>query len=91
MSPFLDAVLKICLAALLGSGILCLYRMWIGPKVADRAIAFDTLAMIFICAICVLCIKWNSVLYFDAVWILMLVGFLGSASIAKYLERGRIF
>jgi len=91
MSPFLAAVLKVCLAALLGSGILCLYRMCIGPKVADRAIAFDTLAMIFICAICVLCIQWNSVLYFDAVWILMLVGFLGSASIAKYLEKGRIF
>ncbi len=91
MSPFLVAVLKICLAALLGSGILCLYRMVIGPKVADRAVAFDGLAMVFICVICVLCIQWKSVLYFDAVWILMLVGFLGSASIAKYLERGRIF
>jgi multisubunit Na+/H+ antiporter MnhF subunit len=91
MSPFLDVVLKLCLAGLLVSGILCLYRMWVGPKVADRAIAFDTLAMVFICVICVLCIKWNSVLYFDAVWILMLVGFLGSASIAKYLMSGRIF
>jgi multicomponent K+:H+ antiporter subunit F len=91
MSPFLAAVLKLCLAALLGSGILCLYRMLIGPKAADRAVAFDTLAMIFICVICVLCIQWNSMLYFDAVWILMLVGFLGSASIAKYLEQGRVF
>jgi len=91
MSPFLAGVLKVCLAALLLSGMLCLYRMLIGPKIADRAIAFDTLAAIFICIICVLCIKWNSVLYFDAVWMLMLVGFLGSASIAKYLENGRIF
>ena len=91
MSPFLAGVLKVCLAALLLSGMLCLYRMRIGPKIADRAIAFDALAAIFICIICVLCIHWNSVLYFDAVWILMLVGFLGSASIAKYLEKGRIF
>ncbi len=91
MSPFLGPVLKLCLAALLVSGILCLYRMLIGPKAADRAVAFDTLAMIFICVICVLCIQWNSVLYFDAVWILMLVGFLGSAAIAKYLEQGRVF
>jgi multisubunit Na+/H+ antiporter MnhF subunit len=91
MSPFLAVVLKLCLAALLLSGILCLYRMLIGPKVGDRAIAFDTLAMVFICVICVLCIQWGSTLYFDAVWILMLVGFLGSASIAKYLENGRIF
>ncbi len=91
MSPFLDVVLKLCLLALLASGFMCLYRMLIGPKAADRAVAFDTLAMIFIGVICVLCIKWNSLLYFDAVWILMLVGFLGSASIAKYLEKGRIF
>ncbi|HSB68534.1 MAG TPA: monovalent cation/H+ antiporter complex subunit F [Candidatus Methylomirabilis sp.] len=91
MSPFLAAVLKLCLSALLLSGIMCLYRMIIGPKAADRAVAFDTLAMIFIGIICVLCIQWDSALYFDAVWILMLVGFLGSASIAKYLEKGRVF
>ena len=91
MSPFLAIVLKLCLAALLASGLMCLYRMLIGPKAADRAVAFDTLAMVFIGVICVLCIQWHSVLYFDAVWILMLVGFLGSASIAKFLEKGRIF
>jgi multisubunit Na+/H+ antiporter MnhF subunit len=91
MSAFLAVTLRICLAALLASGILCLYRMFIGPKAADRAVAFDTLAAVFICIICVLCIRWNSILYFDAVWILMLVGFLGSAAIARYLEKGRVF
>jgi multicomponent K+:H+ antiporter subunit F len=91
MSLFLVVALKLCLAALLVSGILCLYRMLIGPKAADRAVAFDTLAAVFICVICVLCIQWNSVLYFDAVWILMLVGFLGSAAIAMFLEKGRVF
>lgn len=91
MSVFLVVVLKVCLATLLVSGMLCLYRMLIGPKAADRAVAFDSLAAIFVCMICVLCIQWNSVLYFDAVWILMLVGFLGSAAIAMYLEKGRVF
>ncbi len=91
MSPFLLTVTKLCLAALLGSGVMCLYRLIIGPKGADRAVAFDTLAMIFLGIICVLCIQWRSALYFDAIWILTLVGFLGSASIARYLERGRVF
>jgi len=91
MSLFLVVALKFCLAVLLVSGILCLYRMLIGPKAVDRAVAFDTLAAVFICVICVLCIQWNSVLYFDAVWILMLVGFLGSAAIAMFLEKGRVF
>ena len=91
MSLFLAVVLKVCLATILVSGMLCLYRMLIGPKAADRAVAFDSLAAVFICVICVLCIQWNSVLYFDAVWILMLVGFLGSAAIAMFLEKGRVF
>jgi multisubunit Na+/H+ antiporter MnhF subunit len=91
MSPFLLIVTRTCLMALLASGAMCLYRMIIGPKAADRAVAFDTLTMIFIGIICVLSVRWESALYFDAVWILTLVGFLGSASIARYLERGRIF
>jgi multisubunit Na+/H+ antiporter MnhF subunit len=36
-------------------------------------------------------VAWNSIVYFDAVWILTLVGFLGSAAIARYIERGRVF
>jgi multisubunit Na+/H+ antiporter MnhF subunit len=91
MTPFLAVVLELCLAALLGSGMLCLYRMRLGPGAADRAVAFDSLAAVFIGIICVLCVLWNSTLYFDAVWILMLIGFLGSAAIAHYLEKGQVF
>jgi multisubunit Na+/H+ antiporter MnhF subunit len=91
MSPFLDTVSTTCLAALLLSAAMCLYRLGIGPDTPDRAVAFDTLAMVFVGVICTLCIRWSSSLYFDAVWILTIVGFLGSAAIARYLERGRLF
>jgi multisubunit Na+/H+ antiporter MnhF subunit len=91
MSPFLDAVSLVCLAVLLLSGAMCLYRLAIGPDTPDRAVAFDTLSMVFVGIVCTLCIRWRSSLYFDAVWILTLVGFLGSAAIARYLERGRLF
>ena len=49
------------------------------------------LAIVVIGMICVLSVRWDSTLYFDAVWILTLVGFLGSAAIARYLARGRLF
>jgi multicomponent K+:H+ antiporter subunit F len=91
MSEVLSITCTLSLAGLLAAAGLCLYRMLIGPQAADRAIAFDTLSAIFVGIIAVLCIGWNSVLYFDAVWILTLVGFLGSASIARYLEKGRVF
>ena len=91
MSPFLIWIATLCMTALLLTAAACLYRMALGPGAADRAVAFDALANVFISILCVLCIAWDSVLYFDAVWILTLVGFLGSASIARYLERGRVF
>lgn len=90
-SPFFMLVLNICLAGLVVAAAMCLYRLHIGPDSVDRAVAFDTLSSIFVGIICVLCMQWNTVLYFDAVWILMLLGFLGSTAIAKYLISGRVF
>ena len=87
----LTIVAELCLFLLFVSATLCLYRIVIGPRAADRAVAFDTLSTVIVGMICVLCVLWGSTLYFDAVWILTLVGFLGSAAIAKYLARGRIF
>jgi multisubunit Na+/H+ antiporter MnhF subunit len=91
MSPFLHAICMLSLGALLASAALCLHRLGAGPAAADRAVALDTLTMVFIGVVSILCMLWGSVLYFDAVWILTLVGYLGSAAIALYLERGRIF
>lgn len=91
MSPFLHAVSIVCLAALFGGAALCVQRVVIGPSPADRAVALDTLTMVFIGIICVLCILGSSALYFDAVWILTLVGYLGSLAVARYLERGKLF
>lgn len=91
MSTFLYAVSMLCLVALFVSAAFCIYRLTIGPQAADRAVALDTLTMVFIGIICILCMIWDSDLYFDAVWILTLVGFLGSAAIAQYLEKGRLF
>jgi len=91
MSAWLGLVTDLCLLLLFVSGTLCMYRVVVGPGAADRAVAFDTLSSVLIGMICLLCMRWNSTLYFDAVWILTLVGFLGSSAIAKYLARGRIF
>jgi len=91
VSEFLSTVSLLCLAALLAGGAMCVHRVAIGPSPADRAIAIDTLTIVFIAIICVLCVTWSSALYFDAVWIVTLVGYLGSVAIARYLERGKLF
>lgn len=93
MSPIFLTVCNLCLAAMFVTGLMCLYRIVIGPKAADRAVALDMLSNAFIGIICVLCVIWftDQAWYFDAVWILTLVGFIGSASIARYLEQGKVF
>ena len=91
MTAVLDLVARLCLAALFVPAALCLYRIAVGPSAADRAVAFDTLSAVIIGMICILCVIWRSTLYFDAVWILTLVGFVGTAAIARFLARGRIF
>lgn len=91
MSVFVAPIADLCIVGLFVSGALCLYRLVVGPGAADRALAADALSMIVVGLICVLSVRWQSALYFDAVWILTLVGFLGTAAIARYLARGRIF
>jgi multisubunit Na+/H+ antiporter MnhF subunit len=89
--PVLSTIAGLCLLVLFAAAAMCLYRISVGPSAADRAVAFDTLSAVIIGMVCVLCVLWDSALYFDAVWILTLVGFIGTAAIAKYLARGRIF
>lgn len=91
ISNFLETTCWLCLAAFFAGAAICLYRLVIGPNAADRAVALDTLSSIFIGVVVVLCILWWEWFFFDAVWILTLVGFLGSAAIARYLEKGRVF
>lgn len=91
MSAWLGATLDLCLAGLFVAAACCLYRLYLGPRAADRAVAFDTFSSVVVGMICLVCIRWESTLYFDAVWILTLVGFLGSSAIARYLARGRVF
>jgi multisubunit Na+/H+ antiporter MnhF subunit len=81
----------IALLLLFATAMMCLYRLVVGPAAADRALAVDTLTACIVGMICVLCVLWRSTVYFDAVWILTLVGFLGTAAIARYLMRGRVF
>lgn len=88
---FLEWVLYFCLFALFAATGLALYRIIIGPNAADRTIAFDIVAMGFMSIICIVCMLRSQSLYFDAIWILTLVGFIGSAAIARYLEKGRVF
>ena len=48
MSPWLGFVTQLCLLLLFATAGLCLYRMVVGPRAADRAVAFDTLSAVIV-------------------------------------------
>ncbi|MCG3146861.1 MAG: Na(+)/H(+) antiporter subunit F [Verrucomicrobiae bacterium] len=79
-----------CLLALALSAGLCVVRLLRGPSVPDRALALDTLAVNLIGIIGILCIRDNTVVYFDAVLVIAVLGFVSTVAVAKYLLKGDI-
>jgi multicomponent Na+:H+ antiporter subunit F len=68
--------------------MLALYRFMVGPSVADRVVAFDTLTVIAVSAIVVTAWVEGRAIYLDVALIYALLSFLGVVVVARYMERG---
>lgn len=74
----------------LGIGfVLCLVRLVKGPTLADRGIASDLLAMQVVGLAVLLTIRLETLVYFDAVLIVAILGFASTAAFAQYIGRRR--
>ncbi len=78
------------LAALLGCCALCLARAGLGPSVADRMLAVDTLATVVLGMIVVVFAMTGLEYLMNVAIALALLGFVGTLALAKHLE-GRSF
>lgn len=65
----------------------CLIRLFIGPHLADRAIALDTIAIQVIGLVILLSLRVDSLVLFDGALVLSLVGFAGTVAFAQYIVR----
>ncbi len=70
------------------SFVLCSYRLLAGPTLPDRVVAIDTITTIIIAMIAVYCMKEGSAIFYDAILVLSILGFVGTVSMAKFLARG---
>ena len=66
------------------------WRLLIGPSTTDRILALDTLYINSIALIVLLGLFFKSTLYFEAALLIAMLGFVGTAALAKYLLRGDI-
>ncbi|MCX7957239.1 MAG: monovalent cation/H+ antiporter complex subunit F [Endomicrobia bacterium] len=66
--------------------ILCLYRIFLGPTPADRAVATDILGLIVVGICGILCVFTKAPFFIDVAIAWSLQSFIGNLALAKYLE-----
>lgn len=77
----------LCLTLALGCAALRLVR---GPTAQDRILALDTVYIDGMLILLVLGLRFEAGLYFDVALLIALLGFVGSAALAKFLLRGEV-
>jgi multisubunit Na+/H+ antiporter MnhF subunit len=78
-----DSIHTLCRAVLALTAFLVLLRAWRGPSVFDRAIAFETLALVVVGSLLLL-----ANLHVDAAMGLALFSFIGTALLGHFLGQG---
>jgi len=68
---------------------LCLYRLLTGPTLTDRGIASDTLSMQVVGLAILLTIRMRTIMFFDAVLIISILGFASTVAFAQFIARRR--
>ncbi|MCS7151433.1 MAG: monovalent cation/H+ antiporter complex subunit F [Endomicrobia bacterium] len=66
--------------------VLCLYRIFIGPSPADRAVATDILGLLIVGICGILSVFKNAAFFIDISIAWALQSFIGNLALAKYLE-----
>lgn len=70
--------------------LLNLYRLLRGPDIPDRIVALDTAYVNAMALLVLFGIGQGSRAYFEIALLMAMVGFVGTAMLAKYLLRGDI-
>jgi multisubunit Na+/H+ antiporter MnhF subunit len=83
----MSAVITISFALIAIGTIATLVRMLLGPTLADRIVATDLLLTMLVVAAAVESARSGEPVYLVVMVIVAVVGFLGTASVARYMER----
>ncbi|MCS6303075.1 MAG: K+/H+ antiporter subunit F [Nitrospira sp.] len=86
----LTAAVYIALGSIALALTLCMVRLMRGPHPADRVLAFDTLYINTIALLTVLGIYQSTAIFFEAALLIALTGFVATASLARFLARGKV-
>lgn len=86
MTPFQIGI-ELLLALLSLSFVLCFVRLYLGPDVPDRTVAFDLISTHAVGLFALFAIRNDSFFLLDGAIVTAMLGFLGTLMLARYLER----
>lgn len=78
---------RFAIVVTVGGMFVCIYRLLRGPHLADRALAVDVVALQLIGLVILLTMYLGSLVMFDGVLVLSLLGFAGTVAMAQYIGR----
>ena len=67
----------------------CVYRLVRGPHLADRAMAVDVIAVQLIGLVVLFTLRLDTLVLFDGILVLSLIGFAGTVAMGQYILRRR--
>jgi multicomponent K+:H+ antiporter subunit F len=77
--------------ACFGAGLVfCLWRLALGPTVADRMLALDTMVINAIAIVVLFGVDFGAQVYFEASLLMAMVGFVGTVAFARFVLRGDV-
>lgn len=86
MTPF-EWGLEFLLILLSISLMICFIRLYMGPDVPNRTVAFDLITTHAVGLFAIFALRSQSGVLLDGAIITMVLGFLGTLMLARYLER----
>lgn len=90
MSSLLNLASIFALGCFVLGIMLAVYRLSMGPTMADRVLALDTMYVNGMLVLLTLGLRFDSALYFDVALLICVFGFVGSVAMAKFLLRGEV-
>ena len=80
-------VTSVALGAVVLAAFLALARLFRPGSLADRVVAVDTLLTTAVVGIAVYSVRIDAGVYLDVLFVTSLVAFVGTVTVARYIER----
>lgn len=83
----IDIVVLAGMVSIFAGMLLCIARLVRGPRLADRALAVDTLGIQLIGFVILLMLHNGTSAFIDGILVLSLIGFAGTVAVAQFILR----